>query len=80
MLKHELKLHDYTKTMEPLLIDTHRYKPKKFANWISDNFWKQDTMRICFFDEEMFDIDGIYNYQNEQMWTTTRREAHEKLG
>ena len=30
----------------------------KFANWLRHNFRKEDTLRILFSDEKVFDLDG----------------------
>ena len=32
-------------------------------------------MIILFFDEKMFDLDGIYNSQNDRVWAVNRDEA-----
>jgi hypothetical protein len=37
-------------------------------------------MRILFSDEKMFDIDGIYNSQNQRIWAASRAEANERGG
>ena len=39
---------------------------KKFANWVRTNFRKEETMKILFSDEKYFDIDRVYNSQNDQ--------------
>ena len=44
------------------------------------NFRKEDTLKILFSDEKMFDIDGIYNAQNDRIWTVDREEADAKGG
>ena len=45
------------------------------ATWMRHNFRKEDTLRILFSDEKMFDIDGIYNAQNDRIWTADHEEA-----
>ncbi|CAF1548959.1 unnamed protein product [Didymodactylos carnosus] len=35
-------------------------------------------MRILFSDEKMFDIDGVYNAQNDRVWAVDRAEADKK--
>ena len=40
---------------------------KKFANWVRTNFKKEDTLKILFSDEKIFDIDGVGNAQNNRM-------------
>ena len=37
-------------------------------------------MRIHFSDEKMFDLDGIYNSQNDRIWTVNREEANRRGG
>lgn len=37
-------------------------------------------MRILFSDEKMFDVDGIYNAQNQRIWAPSRAEADERGG
>ena len=44
-----------------------RSNGKIFANWIRTNFRKEETMRILFSDEKVFDIDGVDNSQNDRM-------------
>ena len=46
---------------EPMLTDEHKAKRLKFTNWLRTNIGKEDTMKILFSDEKLFDIDGIYN-------------------
>ena len=53
---------------------------KKFVNWVGHNFRKEDTMRILFSDEKVFDLDGMYNSQNQRIWASSRDEADEKGG
>ena len=47
----------------------------KSANWLRHNFRKEDTLRILFSDEKMFDLDGMYNVQNGRIWAVNREEA-----
>ena len=37
-------------------------------------------MRILFSDEKLFDIDGVYNVQNDRVWAPSRVEANEGGG
>ena len=64
-MKNDLELRPYKKVIEPLLSNDQKIKRKKFANWVRKNFRKEDIMRILFSDEKFFDIDGVYNYQND---------------
>ena len=47
----------------------------KFANWGRHNFRKEDTLTILFSNEKMFDLDGMYNAQNDRIWAGNREEA-----
>lgn len=80
ILKKDLGCKAYKKTIKPLLTDDHKMKRKQFVNWIRTNFRKEDTMRILFSDEKMFDIDGIYNAQNDRICAVDRVEADKKGG
>ena len=37
-------------------------------------------MRILFSDEKIFDLDDMYNSQNQRIWASSRDEADEKGG
>ena len=37
-------------------------------------------MKILFSDEKLFDIDEIYNSQNDRIWTVSRVEADKRDG
>ena len=37
-------------------------------------------MKILFSDEKLFDIDGIYNSQNDRIWAVSRVEADKRGG
>ena len=41
---------------------------------------REDTMRIFFSDEKMFDLDGIYNSENDRIWAVNREEANRRGG
>ena len=75
ILKEDLNLKPYKKIVQPKLTDIHKAKRVQFANWIRNNFRKEDTMRILFSDEKMFDIDGIYNTKNDRVWAVDRATA-----
>ncbi|CAF5072708.1 unnamed protein product, partial [Rotaria magnacalcarata] len=80
VLKNDLELHAYKVQNEPMLTDEHKEKRIQFANWIRTNFRKEDTMKILFSDEKMFDIDGVYNSQNDRIWAVNRSEVDIKAG
>lgn len=80
ILKNDLGLRAYKIQTEPMLTGEHKEKRIRFANWIRNNFRKEDTMKILFSDEKMFDIDGVYNSQNDRIWAVSRSEADTKGG
>lgn len=80
ILKNDLGYRPYKKRIEPLLTDNDKEKRMKFANWIRHNFRKEKTLRILFSDEKMFDLDGMYNAQNDRIWAVNRAEADKKGG
>ena len=41
---------------------------------------KKDTMRIVFSDDKMFDLDGIYNSENDGIWAINREEKIGEMG
>lgn len=75
ILRNDLRLTCYKRTIVPMLSDEHKKKRVKFANWVRNHFRKDDTMRILFSDEKMFDINGVYNAQNDRIWGVNRGEA-----
>ena len=80
ILKVDLGLKPYKKVIEPSLSDDQKIKRKKFANWVRNNFRKEETMRILFSEEKFLDIDGVYNSQNDRVWAVNRANADEKGG
>ncbi|CAM4811156.1 unnamed protein product [Rotaria magnacalcarata] len=75
IFKNDLGLRAYRIQNEPLLTNEHKEKRMKFAIWIRTNFRKENIMKILFSDEKMFDIDGIYNSQNDRIWVVKRLAA-----
>ena len=59
ILKENLKYCAYKKIVQPFLTDAHKAERKAFANWTRTNFRKEQTTRILFSDEKIFDIDGV---------------------
>ena len=69
-----------TATRWILTDDSHLHSYKK-NNWIYSYRCRKgeaDTMRIIFSDEKMFAIDGVYNVQNDRIWTVDGVEADTK--
>ena len=80
ILKEDLKYCVYKKIVQLFLTNAHKAERKAFSNWIRTNFRKELTMRILFLDEKIFDIDGVYNLQNDRVWTPSRSEVSETDG
>ena len=67
-------LRSYKKRIVPLMTDTEKSRKKEFANWLRTNLKKEDTLKILFSDEKIFDIDGVCNAHNNRMWPVDRDE------
>ena len=78
ILKKDLKYCAYKKIIQSFLTDAHKTERKAFANWIRTNFRKEPTMSIIFSNEKIFDIDEVYNLQNDRVWVPSRPEASER--
>ena len=64
----DLGLRPYKKRIVPLMADAQKLKRKKFASRVRTNFKKENALKILFSDEKLFDIDGVYNAQNDRIW------------
>ena len=63
----------YKITIESLLKNEHKVQRKIGRE-------KKDTMRILYSDEKMFDLDSIYNSENDRIWIVNREEANRRDG
>ena len=66
------------KRVQSALTGFEKSKKMKFANWLRHNFRKEDTLRILFSNEKMFDLDGMYNAQNDRIWAVNREEVDKR--
>ena len=57
-----------------------KIKRKQFKNWIRTNFLQEKNLKNLFSDEKLFDINGIYNSQNERMWTVDHTDTNKRRG
>ena len=73
--KNDLLLRSYKKTVELLLTEGHKERRKRFSDWARRRFRKEDTMRILFQNDKLFDIDEIYNCQNDRTRAVSRVKA-----
>ena len=78
ILRKDLKMKPYKITVEPLLKDEHKAQWKNSLISREKVPKREDTMRILFSDEKMFDLDGVYNSQNDRIWPVTREEANQR--
>ena len=44
-----------------------------------NNYSKEDFKKWLFVDEKYFDLDGVYNSQNDRVWAPSREEADRKV-
>ena len=80
ILRNDLGVPAYEVQNEPLLTNKQKEGKVKFANGIRTNFRKENTMKTSFSNEKMFDIDAIYNCQNDRIWAINRLAADTKGG
>ena len=79
-MRTDLGLRPYKKRIVPLMTDAPKLQRKKFANWVRTNFKKENTLKILFSDEKLFDIDGVHDAQNDRIWAVDRGEADKSGG
>ena len=75
ILQKDLGCFPYKKIKQPKLSDLQKTKRVKFANWVLNNFTKEDTKKWLFTDEKYFDLDGVFNVQNDRIWAVSGEEA-----
>ncbi len=80
IIRNDLGLWAYKKRIEPLLTDAQKAKRIKFSNWVRNNFRKEQTLKILFSDEKLFDLNGMYKAQNDRIWAVNRDEADKNGG
>ncbi|CAF3639840.1 unnamed protein product [Rotaria socialis] len=80
ILREDLGCKPYKKRKQPKLTNLQKTRRIKFANWVLNNYSKDDTKKWLFTDEKLFDFDGIYNSQNDRVWAVSREEADRKGG
>lgn len=77
-LGEDLRLKPYKIRTEPNLSDDQKEKRVSFYHWWKNNFRKSDVEKILFSDEKKFNVDGVYNSQNDRIWAVDRPEADQK--
>jgi hypothetical protein len=80
ILREDLGCFPYKKIKQPKLTDLQKRKRVKFANRVLNHYNKEDTKKWLFTDEKYFDLDGVYNVQNDRIWAVNREEADKKGG
>lgn len=70
----------YKKRKEPALTPQQKLTRKQFSKWTSRNLTQDERQRVVFSDEKYFDIDGVYNSNNDRVWAVSREEADKKGG
>ena len=74
ILRKDRRLFPCKRIKQMKLTDLQRKEKKriKFANWVLNNYTKEDINRF------LFDLDGIYNAQNDRIWASSREEADKR--
>ena len=80
ILRKDLGYFPYTKIKQPKLTDLQKKKRVQFVNWILNYYTKDNIGRWLLSDEKFFDLDGVYNSQNNRVWAVSREEDDEKGG
>ena len=80
VLKEDLGLKPYVKQISPKLTEQHKIKRKSFGFLVRKNVRNSMTEKNLFSDEKYFDIDGIYNKQDDRIYAATHEEADKKGG
>ena len=80
ILRDDLGCYAYKIMKEPAITDVQKANRKKFSTWVQRTFRKDDLRKVLFSDEKMFDIDGVYNSQNDRIWAVNRAEANKRGG
>ncbi|CAF2141132.1 unnamed protein product [Rotaria magnacalcarata] len=76
----DLHLHVYHVTIQSSLKDEHKQGRISFAYWVRKSLRKQNHQKFLFFDEKYFELDGIYNRQNDRVYTVCQQDADEHKG
>ena len=66
ILRKNLDYFPYKKVKQPKLTKLQKKKTVKFANWISNHYIKDETRRWFFSDENFFDLNEVYDSQNDR--------------
>ncbi|CAF4444585.1 unnamed protein product [Rotaria sp. Silwood2] len=75
-----LHLHAYHVTIEPNLNYEHEQRRVSFAYWVRKWLRKKDREKILFTDEKYFELDGIFNRQNDHVYAPCKQDADEHKG
>jgi transposase len=75
IIKEDLGFKAYIKRVAPKLTDEQKQKRFSFGIWARKNVTKSLSKKILFSDEKRFDIDGVYNRQNDRIWAPNREQA-----
>jgi hypothetical protein len=80
LIKDDLGFKSYVKRIALKLSDAQREKRFSFGIWARKNMRKSMARKILFSDEKRFDIDGVYNLQNDRIFAPSREQADESGG
>ena len=71
-MKNDLGLYPYKKSNRIIAFRWSKAQTETICKLGSNKFGKR---RHLFSDEKMFDIDGVYNTQNDRVWPVDRADA-----
>ena len=80
LLREDLSYRPYKIIKQRALTNEQKINRKRFAKWVQNNFRKDDIRKWLFSDEKVFDIDAVYNSQNDRIWAPSRAEANKQGG
>lgn len=75
LIRFDIGWKSYVKRLTPKLTPQQKLKRMVFGRWVRKHVRKSMTKDILFSDEKRFDIDGIYNKQNDRIWAPNRLQA-----
>ncbi|CAM4820023.1 unnamed protein product [Rotaria magnacalcarata] len=80
IIHEDLHLHAYRVIVESNLNDEHKQRRVSFTYWVRKFLRKKDREKILFTDEKYFELGGIFNRQNDRVYTPSRYYADEHKG
>jgi hypothetical protein len=80
VIRDDIGFKSYIKRIAPKLTDPQKQKRHSFGIWARKKIRKSMTKKIMFSDEKRFDVDGVYNRQNDRIYAPNREQADKDGG